>query len=118
MSEVERPEREPEQEEEQEQFDYPLPPASFDFLVMSLRAQAEVQLGLMHFGEKEKPKPQLNMARHTIDLMGILLEKTKGNLTLEELRLLENSLTELRFRYVQAAEEAAGAKGQSAAQNS
>ena len=118
MSEVERPEPEQAQEHEPEEFDFPLPPASFDFLVMSLRAQAEMQLGLMHYGQNEKPKPQLNMARHTIDLMGILLEKTKGNLALEEQRLLENSLTELRFRYVQVAEEAAGTTGQATAQNS
>jgi len=118
MSEVEQPEPEQGQEDEQEEFDFPLPPASFDFLVMSLRAQAEVQLGLVHYGQKEKPKPQLNMARHTIDLMGILLEKTKGNLALEEQRMLENSLTELRFRYVQIAEEAAGAIEQTTAQNS
>jgi hypothetical protein len=117
MSEVEQPEPEQEQEHDEEQFDFPMPPASFDFLVMSLRAQAEAQLGLMHYGLKEKPKPQLNMARHTIDLMGVLLEKTKGNLALEEQRLLENSLTELRFRYVQVSEEAA-AKGQAAAQKS
>jgi Domain of unknown function (DUF1844) len=117
MSEVERPEPAQAQEQEPEEFDFALPPASFDFLVMSLRAQAEMQLGLINYGQKEKPKPQLNMARHTIDLMGILLEKTKGNLGLEEQRLLENSLTELRFRFVQIAEEA-GNPGQTAAQNS
>jgi hypothetical protein len=82
-----------------------LPPASFTFLVLSLRAQAEMQLGLMHFGEGEKPEPELPLARHTIDLLGVLAEKTKGNLSLEEQRLLENSLTELRFRYVQVSEE-------------
>ncbi len=87
----------------------PLPPASFEFLVMSFRAQAEMQLGLMHFGEEEKPKPELKLARHTIDLLGVLLEKTKGNLSLEEQRMLENSLTELRFRYVQISEETAQA---------
>jgi hypothetical protein len=87
--------------------DVPIPPASFLFLVLSLRAQAEMQLGLMHFGEEEKPKPDLVLSRHTIDLMAILQEKTKGNLTLEEQRMLENSLTELRFRFVQAADEAA-----------
>ena len=38
--------------------------------------------------------------------MGVLLEKTKGNLSLEEQRLLENSLTELRFRFVQVSDEA------------
>lgn len=87
----------------------PLPPASFAFLVVSLRAQAEMQLGLMQFGEEEKSHPDLPLARHTIDLMGMLLEKTKGNLTLEEQRLLENSLTELRFRFVQVSEEASNA---------
>ena len=85
----------------------PLPPASFSFMVLSLRTQAEMHLGLMHFGEEQKPEPDLTLARHTIDLMGILLEKTKGNLTLEEQRLLENSLTELRFRFVQVSDEAA-----------
>ena len=60
----------------------------------------------MHFGpENERPKPNLDMARHSIDLLAILQSKTKGNLTMEEQRLLENSLTELRFRYVQALEE-------------
>jgi hypothetical protein len=83
-----------------------LPPATFDFLVLSLRAQTEMQLGLFHFGdEAEKPAPDLDLARHSIDMMNVLLEKTKGNLSLDEQRLLENSLTELRFRYIQAVEE-------------
>ena len=86
----------------------PLPPASFSLLVLSLRMQAEMQLGLVHFGEeKDRPEPDLDAARHAIDLLAILQEKTKGNLTIEEQRLLENSLTELRFRYVQAAEDKA-----------
>lgn len=80
-----------------------LPSASFEFLVFSIRAQAEMQLGLFHFGKEGKPQqPDLSMARHTIDMLGVLQEKTKGNLSLEEQRLLENSLTELRFRFVQA----------------
>jgi hypothetical protein len=83
----------------------PLPPASFALLVLSLRTQVEMQLGLLHFGEeKDQPEPDFEAARHAIDLLGILQEKTEGNLTLEEQRLLENSLTELRFRYVQASE--------------
>ena len=92
----------------------PLPPASFNFIVLSLRAQAEMQLGLMHFDEEEKPEPDLFMARHTIDLMAVLLEKTRGNLQLEEQRLLENSLTELRFRFVQVSDEVAKAAAQKA----
>ncbi len=84
----------------------PLPPASFEFLALSLRTQAEIQLGLMHFGpENERPQPDFDLARHSIDLLAMLQEKTKGNLTLEQQRLVENSLTELRFRYVQALEE-------------
>jgi len=100
MGEVEKPEQQPAEER------IPLPPASFTFLTLSLRTQAEMQLGLLHFGpEEEKPRPDLDLARHTIDLLGVLREKTRGNLTLEEQRLLENSLTELRFRFVQTAED-------------
>ncbi len=86
----------------------PLPPATFEFLTISLKTQAEIQLGLLHFGEdKDDPAPDLRIARHTIDMLGMLQDKTRGNLSLEEQRLLENSLTELRFRYVQAVEKAA-----------
>jgi hypothetical protein len=102
MSDVEQP-----TPPETREAEIPLPPASFSFLVLSLRAQAEMQLGIMHFGPEPKPEPELPMARHTIDMMGVLLEKTKGNLSLEEQRLLENSLTELRFRFVQVSDEAA-----------
>jgi hypothetical protein len=99
----------------EQDFQAPLPPASFSFLVVSLRAQAEMQLGLMHFGEEEeKPEPNLLLARHTIDMMGMLLEKTRGNLSLDEQRLLENSVTELRFRFVQVSEDAAKADSQKA----
>jgi len=84
----------------------PIPPATLEFLLLSLRTQAELQLGLIHFGdEHDRPKPDFDLARHSIDLLGVLHDKTKGNLTLEEQRLLENSLTELRYRYVQALEE-------------
>jgi hypothetical protein len=98
----------------QEEHQIPMPPASFSFIVLSLRAQTEMQLGLMHFGEEEKPQPDLQLARHTIDLMAVLLEKTKGNLSLEEHRLLENSLTELRFRFVQVSDDVAKAAAQKA----
>ena len=85
----------------------PLPPATFEFLLISLRWQAEMQLGLYPGDGGEASRPaDLEGARHTIDLMGVLQHKTKGNLSLEEQRLLDDSLTELRFRYVQAAEKA------------
>ncbi len=89
--------------------DFPLPPASFTLLVLSLRTQAEMQLGLMPFSEEDKPEPELPLARHTIDMLGVLQEKTRGNLSMDEQRLLENSLTELRFRFVQVSDEVAKA---------
>ena len=68
--------------------------------------QAQVQLGLIDLGgEDEGAEPNLPLARHSIDLLAMLGEKTKGNLTVEEQRLLENGLTELRFRYVQISDE-------------
>jgi hypothetical protein len=85
--------------------EYPLPPATFEFLILSLKAQTEMHLGLYHFGEeKDRPAPDFRIARHTIDLMAMLEDKTRGNVTLEEQRLVENALTELRFRFVQAME--------------
>ncbi len=84
-----------------------IPEPSFEFLVMSLRVQAEMQLGLVHFGEeKDRPEPDTRLARHTIDLLSMIETKTRGNLSLEEQRLIGNSLTELRFRFVQALDAA------------
>jgi hypothetical protein len=86
--------------------EYPLPPATFDFLVLSLKTQIEVHLGLLYFGdEKERPEPEFRMARHSIDLLAMIQEKTRGNLAMEEQRLIENALTELRFRFVQTLEQ-------------
>jgi len=85
----------------------PLPPATFEFFVLSLKAQAEMAMGLLHFGdENDRPKPDFRVARHTIDLLALLEEKTKGNLSYDEQRLLGNSVTELRFRFVQMSEKA------------
>ena len=82
--------------------EFPIPPATFEFLTLSLKTQAEVHLGLLHFGEeKDRQPPNFTIARHSIDLLAMLVDKTKGNLTTEEQRLLENSITELRFRFVQ-----------------
>lgn len=100
----------PEQEAKGEDFedDYEsrpeLPPADFDFLVYSLRLQAELNLGILPFGGAsgdETPEADFELARHNIDLLAMLQEKTKGNLSDEERRALDNSVTELRFRFVQ-----------------
>ena len=84
--------------------EFPLPPASFEFLVWSLRLQTEAHMGVNPFGvpgADEKPEINLLAARHSIDLLAMLQEKTRNNLSLEEQRHIENTLTELRFRYFQ-----------------
>lgn len=83
--------------------DFPLPPPTFEFLVFSLKTQAEVRMGLLKFSEEEE-QPDLNAARHAIDLLAMIHEKTRNNLSMDEQRLIENSLTELRFRFVQVSE--------------
>jgi hypothetical protein len=85
--------------------DFPIPPATFEFLTYSLKTQTEMHLGLLRFGDEQDDaaapaEPDFRAARHTLDLLSMLREKTKGNLTVEEERMLENSLTELRFRFV------------------
>jgi hypothetical protein len=81
----------------------PLPPPSFEFLALSLRMQAEMALGLGP-QDDSAPPADLRVARHFIDLLAVLQDKTKGNLSMEEQRMLDNSVTELRFRYLQAFE--------------
>jgi hypothetical protein len=93
----------------------PLPPPTFEFLIFSLKMQAEIRLGLLPFGEADEgEQTDLPAARHAIDLLAMLAEKTRGNLSLEEQRLIENSLTELRFRFVQVTESAAKQKAAAA----
>ena len=78
-----------------------LPAADFDFLVYSLRLQAELNLGLLPFDDGDPDDgPDLDLARHNIDLLAMLQEKTRGNLTEPEKSALDNSLAELRLRFV------------------
>lgn len=65
--------------------------------------QAEASLGAAPWGA-EKQEINLPIARHTIDMLAMLQDKTRNNLSMEEQRLLDNSVTELRFRFIQATE--------------
>lgn len=86
----------------------PLPPASLSVLLTSLGMQAMMALGLVAATEASPPKPRLNEARHLIDLLGVLEEKTAGNRTPDESALLDQLLHELRMGYV-AVQQRAGA---------
>lgn len=78
----------------------PLPPASFEWLVTSLATQAMVSLGQIPDPLENKSVVRLSHARHYIDLLSMLEEKTKGNLRAEEQALLTHVLTDLRMAYV------------------
>ncbi|MDF1615301.1 DUF1844 domain-containing protein [Desulfurivibrio dismutans] len=78
-----------------------LPEVTFTTLVLSLNTSA-----LLHLGELEDPEiggksRDLALAKHTIDTLRLLEEKTAGNLTTQEKELLTNMLYDLRMRYVQ-----------------
>ena len=91
-----------------------LPAPSFEFFVWSLRLQTESHLGMTPWSQ-DQPEVNLPLARHSIDLLAMLQEKTHGNLSMEEQRLLDNTLTELRFRYLQAFENEQKKKAESSA---
>lgn len=78
-----------------------LPPADFSTLVVMLSTQAMATMGVLPDEEGNPLPKQLNVARHMIDLLGVVEEKTRGNLEQRETELLTNSLHELRMMYVQ-----------------
>jgi len=73
---------------------------TFERLVASLYMTAMMQLGLMH-EEGQQPMADVIGAKQTIDTIGLLQEKTKGNLTDAEQNLLQNILYELRMAFVE-----------------
>ena len=89
------------------QFAYQLPPASFVALVELVATQAvSVMAEAMRpakDGEppRKLPEPTRPLVRHLIDLLGVLEEKTRGNLTADESRYLAHRLHELRMTYIE-----------------
>jgi hypothetical protein len=80
----------------------PVPEITFSAFVYSLSTSALVHLGEIPEPITEKMEKNLPLAKQTIDILGILQEKTKGNLTQDEENLLNNFLYDLRMRYVKA----------------
>lgn len=81
----------------------PLPEINFTSLILSLSTSALIQLGEVEDPFTQKQSKNLPLAKQTIDLIGMLKEKTKGNLTPEEEKFIEQVLFDLRMRYVKAA---------------
>jgi Domain of unknown function (DUF1844) len=87
-----------EHEEEQEESD-DIQPMSFNIFVLSLNASALIHLGQATHADGAETEVNVPMARQTIDILSMLEEKTRGNLTGEEERLLHQILFDLRMRY-------------------
>ena len=86
----------------------PLPEMDFGTFVLSLASSALMHLGELPNAETGHRERNLPLARQTIDILGVLQEKTKGNLTQEEDRLLTELLYDLRLKYVAACQEGRG----------
>lgn len=103
--EPEKPEKEKQEERHQQQqknSSIPFPEANFLTLVFSLYTHAQISFGTIPDPGTQQTMKDLPQAKYNIDLLGILQEKTKGNLTPEEDQTLEHILFELRMMYVEA----------------
>ncbi|MCP4449891.1 MAG: DUF1844 domain-containing protein [Planctomycetes bacterium] len=85
----------------------PLPPANFSSLVSMLGTQAFYAMGFIRASEDQEPVQDLQMAKYNVDLLGVLQEKTKNNLSDEDHKLLDETLQQLRMAFVQASSPSA-----------
>ncbi|MBL8850034.1 MAG: DUF1844 domain-containing protein [Planctomycetaceae bacterium] len=85
-----------------------LPSADLSTLIQMLATQAMAALGLLAGPGEEQPVQRLPLARHFIDLLGVIDEKTRGNLTPHEEKLLSMSLHELRMTFVEMSKQSSG----------
>lgn len=83
-----------------------LPQLDFSTFVLSVIGSAYVHLGDAPNPDGQ-PEPNLVLARQDIDLLGILQDKTKGNLTGDEERLLDQALYDLRLRFLEVSKQGA-----------
>ena len=79
----------------------PLPQGDLAGLINMLATQALFAMGVLRVKGQEEREPDLEMARYNIDMLQVLEDKTKGNLSAEEAAALKNTLSELRMGFVQ-----------------
>ena len=77
-----------------------MPEINFATFIFSLNSSALVALGVVGDPASGKKEKNLTLAKQTIDILGMLQEKTKGNLSSDEEQLLKNILHDLRIMYV------------------
>lgn len=76
--------------------------ASFSTLVLSIGSSAAMALGLAPNPTNGKVEKDLGLARFNIDLLRMLKDKTKGNLSSDEQKFLESIVTDLQMKFIQA----------------
>lgn len=81
-----------------------LPPASFATLVGGMVTQIFMAMGGYEDPKTKRRYVDLEVAKHYIDTLSVLEEKTKGNLSEEEKKMLDQALYECRMQYVQIAQ--------------
>ena len=79
-----------------------LPQIDFATFILSLSHSVLMHLGEAPHPEDNAQRVSLPLAKQTIDLLGLLEEKTKGNLTADEAKLVQTLLYDLRMRFVEA----------------
>jgi hypothetical protein len=82
----------------------PLPEVNFNSLIFSLSSSVLLHLGEIADPQSGEKRVDIALAKHTIDTIAMLKEKTQGNLAEEEKKFLDSILADLRLRYVKAAE--------------
>lgn len=95
-----KPEEKPDQTGSSQQQASPRPPIDFPSYILSYYTQGLVLLGEVPNPYTNKKEEDVEAARHTIDILSMLEEKTKGNLGQEEQQLLGSVLYELRMKYM------------------
>jgi hypothetical protein len=94
-------ESQPSPADEKAEAEEPLPEATLSFLAGTLYLQGAMALGLLANPDSEKPPPvRINHARHAIELLSVLQQKTEGNRTAEETAAIEDMLHQLRLAFV------------------
>lgn len=78
----------------------PLPPPSLTFLASTLYLQGAIAMGLLPNPINDKADVEIDRARHAIDMLAMLQEKTQGNRTPEESEEIEAMLHQLRMAFV------------------
>ena len=97
---AEQPSEQPDDSADEQAAETLLPEVNFPTFIISLNVSALYHLGAVEDPETKQKQKNLPLAKQTIDILSMLEEKTKGNLTDDEQNLLKNMLYDLRMLYV------------------